>query len=93
MPYDDITEQLLKDLADAKTWPERFKEKLDKGTEISKEISKEISDAEKRIEILEKQARQRMKKFGCTSPATRSISLGIADMLINWYSFKDAMAS
>ena len=40
---------------------------------------------------LEKAARSMMKSLGCTSPQTRAIQRGMADMLIQWYSFVDDM--
>ena len=32
-----------------------------------------------------------MKRLGCDCPDTRKISQGMADMLINWYTFKDSL--
>jgi hypothetical protein len=86
---DDTTGRLLQELADAKVLPIRFKQQLDGGSDVGDEIR----EADKRIEALEKQAKEAMKKLGCVSPQTRMISQGMADMLIAWYSFKDSLGS
>ena len=87
MSKDDSVPRLLEALAEAKTWPERFKAQLEAGADIRHEIS----EASKRIEQLEKQAKQAMKRLGCVSPQTRSVYHSMADMLINWQTFKDSL--
>jgi hypothetical protein len=84
---DDTIGRLLEELADAKVWATRFKQQLDSGSSVAEEIR----EADKRIEALEKRAKETMKKLGCVSPQTRMISQGMADMLIAWYSFKDSL--
>lgn len=85
MSEDDSLPQLLEALAEAKTWPERFKAQLEAGANIHQEIR----EAGKRIEALERQAKEAMKRLGCVSPQTRSVYHGMADMLINWQTFRD----
>jgi hypothetical protein len=86
---DDTMGRLLQELADAKVWATRFKQQLDSGSDVGDEIG----EADKKIEALEKRAKEMMKKLGCVSPQTRMISQGMADMLIAWYSFKDSLGS
>ncbi|MCK4728440.1 MAG: hypothetical protein KAT27_05925 [Desulfobacterales bacterium] len=86
-PTDDTTTRLLQELSDAKAWPARFKQELDSGSDVSHEIG----EADKKIEGLEKRAKEAMKRLGCVSPQTRSIHHGMADMLINWNVFKDSL--
>lgn len=87
MSTDDPVPRLLEALAEAKTWPERFQARLEGGADIHHEIS----EADKRIEQLEKQAKEAMKRLGCVSPQTRMVYHGMADMLINWQTFKDSL--
>jgi uncharacterized protein YdcH (DUF465 family) len=87
MSTDDTTTRLLQELSDAKTWPARFKWMLDSGSDVSHDIR----EAEKKIEELEKRAKEAMKSLGCVSPQTRSIYHGMADMLIAWNAFKDGL--
>lgn len=87
MSTDDTTTGLLQELSDAKTWPARFERGLDSGLDVSHDIR----EAEKKIEELEKRAKEAMKRLGCVSPQTRSIYHGMADMLINWNAFKDRL--
>jgi len=87
MSKDDSVPRLLEALAEAKTWPERFKAQLEAGADIRHEIS----EAGKRIEALEEQAKEAMKRLGCVSPQTRSVYHGMADMLINWQTFRDSL--
>jgi hypothetical protein len=87
MSTDDPVPRLLEALSEAKTWPERFKAQLEGGADIRHEIS----EAGKRIEQLEKQAKEAMKRLGCVSPQTRLVYHGMADMLINWQMFKDSL--
>lgn len=87
MSTDDTTTGLLKELSDAKNWPARFKCRLDSGSDVSHDIR----EADKKIEELEKRAKEAMKRLGCVSPQTRSIYHGMADMLINWNAFKDSL--
>jgi hypothetical protein len=84
---DDATSTLLKELSDAKTWPERFKQALKTGTDVSDDIQ----EADQEIQVLEKRAKEAMKRLGCVSPETRLIYHGMADMLIHWQVFKDSL--
>ena len=87
MSTDDVTNKLLQELSDAKTWAERFKSELESGSDMDDEIR----EADEKIEELEKQAKEAMKKFGCDCPETRTISRCMADMLIEWHMFKDSL--
>ena len=87
MCADDAISQLLRELSDAKTWPESFKGALDSGSDVAHEIR----EADKKIEALEKQAKEAMKRFGCINPHTRTIYHAMADMLISWTTFKDSL--
>jgi hypothetical protein len=87
MSTDDTTTALLQELSDAKTWPARLKQVLETGSDVSHDIR----EAEKKIEELEKRAKETMKRLGCVSPQTRSIYHSMADMLINWNTFKDSL--
>lgn len=84
---DDATTRLLKELSDAKAWPELLKRKLDSGTDVSDEIGK----ANEKIEGLKRRAEEAIKSLGCVSPETRSVYHGMADMLISWQTFKDSL--
>jgi hypothetical protein len=85
MGADDAIIQLLHELADAKTWPERFRLALEGGIDVTGDIE----EADRQIEALEKRAKETIKKLGCVSPQTRAISQSMADMLITWFTFKD----
>jgi hypothetical protein len=88
MPATDNTiDELLQELAEAKAWPARLKHALDGAPDVADEIRK----AGERIEALENQAKEAIKRLGCVDPQTRMISQGMADMLINWYTFKDRL--
>ena len=87
MSTDDATDELLQELSDAKTWPERFKSELESGLNVGDEIK----EADKKIEELENRAREAMKKFECDCPETRTISRCMTDMLIEWHIFKDSL--
>ncbi|OEU53482.1 MAG: hypothetical protein BA861_03910 [Desulfobacterales bacterium S3730MH5] len=87
MSTDYVTTQLLQELSEAKTWPARYKQEIDRGSDLSHEIQ----EADKRIEELERRAKEAMKRLGCVSPETRSVYHGMADMLINWNDFKDSL--
>jgi hypothetical protein len=84
---DDAVTQLLRALSEAKTWPERLKDALDRGVDVSRGIRK----ADEEIGQLEKRAKEAMKSLGCVSPHTRAVYHGMADMLINWQTFKDSL--
>jgi len=84
---DDSVHRLLEALSEAKTWPERFKARLEAGADVRHEIS----ESGKRIEALEEQAKEAIKRLGCVSPQTRSVYHGMADMLINWQTFRDSL--
>ena len=86
---DDTIEKILQDLAAARAWPARLKQALDQGSDVGEEIRL----AGERVEALEKQAKEMIKRLGCVAPQTRMISQGMADMLINWYAFKDSLKS
>ncbi|MBW1770748.1 MAG: hypothetical protein JRE24_08825 [Deltaproteobacteria bacterium] len=87
MCADDSISELLNELSDAKMWPERFRQAIDSGSDVSGEIN----EAGKAIETLEKRAQETMKRLGCDCPDTRKISQGMIDMLINWYTFEDSL--
>ncbi len=87
MSADDATTRLLQELENAKAWPERFKQELAGRADVSNDIR----EADKKIEELEKRAKDAMKRLGCVSPETRSIYHGMADMLISWHTFKDSL--
>ncbi len=84
---DDPIRQLLEDLSNAKAWPERFKQKLEAGADVSDDIR----EADKKIEELQRLAKETIKRLGCLTPETRLIYHGMADMLINWQTFKDGL--
>jgi hypothetical protein len=86
---DDTIDKILQDLAATKAWPERLKQALDQGSDVGDEIR----EAGQKVEALEKQAKKMIKRLGCVDPQTRKISLGMADMLISWYAFKDSLKS
>lgn len=86
---DDTIDQLVKELAEAKAWPSRFKQAF----EIGSDVGDEIREADKKIEALEKRAKETIRKLGCVSPQTREVSQGMADMLIGWYTFKDSLGA
>ena len=83
----DTTNLLLQELSDAKNWPARFKQEIESGADISDQLN----EADKKIEALAERAKEAMKRLGCVSPETRSVYHGMADMLINWNSFKDSL--
>lgn len=83
----DTTTGLLKELSDAKNWPAQFKGRIESGSDVSRDVR----EADKKIEELEKRAKEAMKRLGCVNPQTRSIYHGMADMLINWNAFKDSL--
>jgi len=85
MTFDDSTERLLQQLAEARTWPERFHRNLDRGADVNGQIQ----EFDRRIAALETQAKEAMKNLGCTSPQTRAVFHAMADMLICWQMFKD----
>jgi hypothetical protein len=87
MREDDTISELLHELSDARSWPERFQRDLDMGSDVEGEIE----EAGKKIEALENRAKETIKKLGCVSPQTRTISQSMADMLISWYAFKDSL--
>ena len=83
--------QLVRELSQAKTWPEQFKERLEKGLDIGGQI-KEVDE---KIEALERRARKVIRELanelGCGHPQTRKVFQAMADMLIEWYIFKDSL--
>ena len=86
---DNTVDKILQDLAAAKAWPARLKQALERGSDVGDEIR----EATEKIEALEKQAKEMIKRLGCVDSQTRMISQGMADMLINWYAFKDSLKS
>ena len=87
MSTDDATNQLLEELADAKTWATKFKQQVDGDVDVGELVR----EADKKIGQLEKRAKEAMKRLGCVSPETRSVYHGMADMLISWQTFKDSL--
>jgi len=87
----ELTTQLVRELSEAKKWPGQFKARLEKGLDIDSQIK----DADERIEALERSARKLIKELGselgCGHPQTRMIFQGMADMLIEWHTFKDGI--
>ena len=87
----ESTTQLVRELSQAKTWPEQFKERLEKGLDIGSEI-KEVDE---RIDALERRARKVIRELGnelgCGHPQTRKVFQAMADMLIEWNMFKDSL--
>ena len=85
------TTQLVRELLQAKTWPEQFKERLEKGLDIDSRI-KEVDE---RIDALERRARKVIRELGnelgCGHPQTRKVFQAMADMLIEWNIFKDSL--
>ncbi len=84
---DDGVTQLLRELSEAKTWPERLQDEVSRGADVSDAIRRVDGD----IERLEKRAKEAMKSLGCVNPHTRALYHGMADMLINWRAFKDSI--
>ncbi|MFC1858911.1 hypothetical protein ACFL9U_12925 [Thermodesulfobacteriota bacterium] len=80
--------QLLNDLSEAKTWPDKFRREIDHGIDMRQEIEA----ANKTIEQLETRARQHLISLGCMNPQSFTLNRAIADMLISWYWFKDELA-
>ena len=87
MSVDDETTRLLVELADAKKWAARFKRDMDG----KMDLGQQVREADEKIGVLEKRAKEMMKKLGCVSPQTRSVYHTMADMLINWQTFKDSL--
>ena len=85
MPTQDTTIQLLQELSDAKSWPAQFKREIDSGADITDRVR----DADEKIAQLEIRGKETMKRLGCVNPQTRAVYHGMADMLINWNTFKD----
>ena len=85
------TTQLVRELSQAKTWPEQLKERLEKGLDIGSQI-KEVDE---KVEALERRARKVIRELGselgCGHPQTRSVFQAMADMLIEWNIFKDSL--
>jgi polysaccharide deacetylase 2 family uncharacterized protein YibQ len=85
------TTQLVRELSQAKTWPEQFKERLEKGLDNGSQI-KEVDE---KVEALERRARKVIRELGselgCGHPQTRSVFQAMADMLIEWNIFKDSL--
>ena len=84
---DHLVRELLRELSDAKTWPEHLQQAIDGGSDAGAEIKQ----AGRKVLALEKRSQEAMKALGCDSPYTRKISLNMADMLISWYTFEDSL--
>ena len=87
MPVDDAAAEILNELSEAKAWPERFKRKIDTGADVGSDIAR----ADEKIDELENRAKKAIRRLGCVSPEGRSIYRAMADMLINWHTFKDTL--
>ena len=85
---DNTTAELLRKLAEAKTWPEQFKARTTKGLDVGCQIK----EADEKIAALEGRAREFIKELGsalgCGHPQTRMVFRGMADMLIEWHTFR-----
>jgi hypothetical protein len=83
--------QLVRELSQAKTWPEQFKERLEKG----QDIGGQIKEVDEKIAALERRARKVIRELanelGCGHPQTRKVFQAMADMLIEWNIFKDSL--
>ncbi|MDY6838051.1 MAG: hypothetical protein SWH78_08760 [Thermodesulfobacteriota bacterium] len=84
---DDATSQLLKELSDAKALATRLKGRMDN----NEDVSAQVKEGDQKIDLLEKRAKQAIKKLGCVSPETRTVYHHMADMLIGWQTFKDSL--
>ena len=84
----ELTSQLVREMSEAKTWPEEFKARRAKGLDITSQIK----EADDKIDALERRARELIKKLvselGCGHPQTRMVFQGMADMLIEWHTFR-----
>jgi len=87
MSMDDVTTQLLQELSDAQAWPKRLKGRMDN----NEDVTAQIKEGDEKIDLLEKRAKEAIKKLGCVSPETRTVYHHMADMLINWHTFKDSL--
>lgn len=85
------TSELVRELAQAKTWPEQLKERLEKGLDSTIQIK----EVEEKVEALEKRARKMTQELrmelGCGHPQTRLVFQAMVDMLIEWSLFKDSL--
>ncbi|MDY6989920.1 MAG: hypothetical protein SWQ30_17900 [Thermodesulfobacteriota bacterium] len=87
MSMDDATTQLLQELSDAQALPMRLKGRIDN----NEDVTSQIKEGDEKIDLLEKRAKEAIKKLGCVSPETRTVYHHMADMLINWQTFKDSL--
>ncbi|MDY6952683.1 MAG: hypothetical protein SWE60_14325 [Thermodesulfobacteriota bacterium] len=87
MSMDDEANQLLQELSDAKTLAMRLKGRMDN----NEDVRAQIKEGDEKIDLLEKRAKEAMKRLGCVSPETRTVYHHMADMLINWQTFKDSL--
>jgi hypothetical protein len=85
---DDLTSELVKELSEAKRLPEQFKARTAKGLDVGWQIK----EADEKIAALERRARKLIKELGsalgCGHPQTRMVFKGMADMLIEWQTFR-----
>jgi predicted nucleic acid-binding Zn-ribbon protein len=85
MSTEDKISRLLSELEEARKWPARFRETMDGAPDVTPQIQ----EADRKIESLEKRAKEAMKSLRCVNPKTKSLHRAMADMLINWQTFKD----
>lgn len=87
----EMTTELVRELSEAKRWPEQFKARLEKGLDIGSQIM----EADEKIAALEERARKLIRdlgnELGCGHPQTRMVFRTMADMLIAWLTFKDSL--
>ncbi|MBW1980499.1 MAG: hypothetical protein JRJ12_04710 [Deltaproteobacteria bacterium] len=82
---------LLEELTDARAWPEQFREMLAEGSDILEQVG----EADEKIRALEERARRLVRELGndlgCGHPQTTRVFRAMADMLIDWYAFRDGL--
>ena len=81
------TDQLLLKLAEARTWDDSLQRELDEGHDVTAQIQK----LDKRVQALETESKDAMKRLGCVSSQTRAVYHAMADMLMAWEMFKDTL--
>jgi hypothetical protein len=84
---DDATTQLLQELSDAQALPKKIKTRMER----NEDVSAQVTEGDQKIDLLEKRAKEAIKRLGCVSPETRTVYHHMADMLINWQTFKDSL--
>lgn len=85
---DDLTAEMVRALSEAKAWPEQFRASTAKGLDVGCQIK----EADEKIAALERRARELIKELGgalgCGHPQTRMVFKAMADMLIEWHTFR-----